>query len=643
MVKSVLSKGGRLTTAISNFVFREPQVKLALAIADTILAKSILIAEAGTGTGKTFAYLTPSLLSGEKTIITTATKTLQDQLVDKDLPILINGLGIAKTVQNLKGRSNYICKYRTKLHAKEGRFSSPECVRDILHVYENMARLRIGERSELPDVSEESMAWPYVCSTAENCLGRECEEYADCFLVKARQKAINADIVVTNHHLFFADSRLKNEGFGEILPKFHTVIFDEAHKLAEIYSNFHGSGFSTRQLQDLISDIIREYPPLELVSQPLVEYSRELDSIIDLVRISCEKLGEKISYIALQKNKEFQSAIQQLSDFIVKLLICINEVNVSEQVGLARCNMRAKELQQLLLKFNQDEQNSIRWVESFKRSVVFHITPVDIANDFRELLETNKSAYIFTSATISIAASFSAFTESLGIKSAKVLSFASPFNFQEQAILYLPRGMPDPKSANYNAILIQQALPIINACEGRCFFLFTSHKALRHVATILKNQLRFPLLVQGDESKPILLARFRQLGNAVLLGTSTFWEGVDVRGEALSCVIIDKLPFASPTDPVIRGKMAYLESQGISSFDKLSLPNAVISLKQGVGRLIRDVSDTGVLLIADPRLTSRNYGEVIFSSLPFMQKTRDEAKVLTFIKEMVLNNEFACN
>ena len=304
-----------------------------------------------------------------------------------------------------------------------------------------------------------------------------------------------------------------------------------------------------------------------------------------------------------------------------------------------RCKERLEEQEQILLLFSRANKDRIRWLERFKHTLVCHATPYDISQSFSELLKRQTCAYVFTSATLTMADSFDCFCKPLGLNQARTLLLPSPFDYPQQALLYLPRGLPDPKDVRYYDLLVQRVMPVIEACGGRCFFLFTSHRALKQVAQMLVNKLNYPLLIQGEEAKPILLARFRQLGNAVLLGTATFWEGVDVKGEALSCVIIDKLPFASPADPVTRGRMAYLKDRGLSGFDELSLPNAVIALKQGVGRLIRDITDRGVLMIADPRLTGREYGRSILASLPPIPKTRDEQRVLHFIKELALEYE----
>lgn len=635
----VLGEQGRLSTAIVGFVARAQQTQLAETIAKAIEEKSILVAEAGTGTGKTYAYLIPCLLSGKKALISTATKTLQDQLFKKDLPTLLRALGLAVRVQNLKGRANYLCQYRVHLHAEEGRFISPQCGHDILHVREKLPQLTDGERGELPEVTEDSPVWPYVTSTADNCLGSECEYHSTCFLVKARKRALEADVVVINHHLYFADSRLKDDGFGELLPGVEIVVFDEAHQLADIAANFHGERVGTRSFRDLLDDTLREWPVLDLANQPLKKLSHRLDGVLEALFEALPGRDERFGFEELSIRPTFMSAWDSWLALSNEVLQCFEGASLEEHKGLARCKARFDELIAQLKSFALGNRTHVRWVERFKHHLVFHATPFDIGQAFSALLKKTPSAYIFTSATLTMADRFDCFTKPLGLQDSTTLLLPSPFDFKRQALLYLPRALPDPKDPHYYDALLAKAVPVIEACGGRCFFLFTSHRALRQVALLLGNRLKFPLLIQGDEAKPILLARFRELGNAVLLGTATFWEGVDVKGEALSCVIIDKLPFASPVDPVIRGKMAYLKSCGLSGFDELSLPNAVLALKQGVGRLIRDEGDKGVLMIADPRLTGRDYGKRIFKSLPMMRKTRDEQNVLTFISELGLAND----
>ncbi len=632
-----LGEGGRLNTAIPDFVVREQQTQLALAISNAIHEQSTLVAEAGTGTGKTFAYLVPCLLSGKKALISTATKTLQDQLFQKDLPLLVRALGLSTRIQNLKGRANYLCRYRVALNAEEGHFNTPQCANEILSVREKLPQLTLGERGELPEIAEDSAVWPYVTSTADNCLGTECREYNECFLVKARKRALDADVVVINHHLFFADSRLKDDGFGELLPGVDAVVFDEAHQLADIAANFHGERISSRQFRDLLDDILHEWPILDLANQPLKKLSMRLDEILDALQVALPGHEERMGWEQVMSNEAFILSWDALLALSQELIGCLKNVELENEAGLMRCKTRLDDLNALLIQFADDKPEQIRWLERFKQSLVFHSTPVDIAQSFHALLVRRPCAFIFTSATLTMSGAFDCFTRPLGLTNALTLNLPSPFDFKEQALLYLPRGLPDPKDISYYDALLSKALPVIEACGGRCFFLFTSHRALKQVARLLGSRFKYPLLIQGDEAKPILLSRFRELGNAVLLGTSTFWEGVDVKGEALSCVIIDKLPFANPFDPVIRGRMAHLKSRGLSGFDALSLPNAVLALKQGVGRLIRDASDKGVLMIADPRLTGRDYGRHIFASLPPMLKTREEHVVLTFINQLALS------
>lgn len=635
----ILGEKGRLFTAIPGYVTRVPQCDLSVAIAKSIEDKSTLVAEAGTGTGKTFAYLLPCLLSGKKALISTATKTLQDQLYQKDLPTLVSALGLSARIQNLKGRSNYICHYRVELHATEGQFQSPQCVHEIVHIRSKLSQMKNGDRSELPELSEDSPVWHYVTSTVDNCLGMECPNHEECFLLKARKRAMEADIVVINHHLFFADSRLKEEGFGELLPGVDVVIFDEAHQLAEIAIHFNGDRIGTRQFCDLLDDTIKEWPALDLANQPLKALSHKAEKLMDELLHNVPGTKDRISWEEIKWNKLFMKVWNEWLVLKEELINCFNSLPLTDLPNLRRYKERLMDFSRVLLSLMEKKPNQICWLERFKYTLVFHATHYDVAEMFSELLKHQECAYVFTSATLTVANSFTCFCNTLGLMDAKTLLLTSPFDYQNQAILYLPRGLPDPKDMRYYELLLAKVIPLIEALGGRCFFLFTSHKALKQVAQMMSTIIKYPLLVQGTESKPILLERFRQFGNAILLGTSTFWEGVDVKGEALSCVIIDKLPFSSPMDPVMRGRMAYLKEKGLSGFDELTLPNAVIALKQGVGRLIRDNTDKGVLIIADPRLTSREYGRRILASLPQLPKTRDENKVLQFIRELELDYE----
>jgi ATP-dependent DNA helicase DinG len=416
------------------------------------------------------------------------------------------------------------------------------------------------------------------------------------------------------------------------------VVFDEAHQLPEIATHFYGERVSTRQLREWMDDTLSEWPVLDLANQPLKQLSHQLDHCLDALMLAQSLREDRVGWEDFSRNSVFMTAWQALLDMVATIIPCFENMDLTAHQGLMRCKERLHILLASLKAFAVPQKSCIRWVECFKHSFVFHATPFEVATAFQTLLKQRPGAYIFTSATLSIGNSFACFTKPLGLEHSQDLQLNSPFDYQKQALLYLPRDLPDPKQADYYEALLRKALPIIQACGGRCFFLFTSHRALKQVAQMLSVMLDYPLLVQGDEAKPILLAKFREAGNAVLLGTATFWEGVDVKGEALSCVIIDKIPFSSPVDPVIRGKLAYLKSQGLSGFDELSLPEAVLALKQGVGRLIRDIDDQGILMLADPRITGRAYGERILASLPPMRKTRNEKTALSFIKTLNLKN-----
>lgn len=640
----LFAENGRLSTAIPGFVARPGQKALALAVAESIEKQDTLVAEAGTGTGKTFAYLVPALLSGQKTVISTATKTLQDQLFSKDLPLLLRALGMRSSVQNLKGRANYLCLYRIALHKSSGRFGSRNVASEVAFVSEQVARLVVGERGELPEIAEDSPVWPWVTSTTENCLGSECPHFNDCFLVKARRRALKADVVVINHHLFFADAELRAGGFGELLPGASAIIFDEAHQLPEVASHFQGERLGTRQVRGLFDDILREWPVLDAPNHPLQALKTELLDTVDALQDALRQGEEKIDFQEALKRNGVSESLQLLKDILERMHACMSEAGGEDAPGFLRTRERLEALQATLSRFLAPDNDAIRWVERLRESVVLHATAACGARGIQETFSRFHAAFVFTSATLAVSGNFENFLHKMGMQQVKTGVYPSPFDYQSQAMLYLPRALPDPKHRTFGERLVERTLPLVEALSGRSFYLFTSHRALSEAAAILRTRLKLPLLVQGEESKPILLERFRAYGNAVLLGTATFWEGVDVRGEALSCVIIDKLPFASPACPVMRGKMARVRAQNLSPFDTLALPEAIIALKQGVGRLIRDVTDRGVLVIADPRLAARDYGRLIFDSLPDMPKTRDAARVLRFINEVVLSqNETACD
>ncbi len=603
---------------------------MAEATAETIAANETLIVEAGTGTGKTFAYLMPALQSGKKIIISTGTRHLQDQLFAKDLPVVRSALNAPLQSALLKGRSNYLCWHRMGIAATDGKQLSGRQLHELEQVRAWSARTHSGDVAELGEVPEDSAVWPRVTSTVENCLGQECEYFQDCFVVKARRQAQDADIVVINHHLLFADMVLKEEGFGELLPGADAFIIDEAHQLPEVASVFFGVSLSSHQLRDLVRDTRLEQLREAGDMQDLPDAADKLESIIHQLRLALGQTDRRAAWSEVAGDVALQSALQQLAECLQQLLDWL-KIAAERGKGLESCRARAALLsERLTLLMNSASSEYIHWFETFRTSFRLNLTPLNVAPVFRSCMEALPSAWVFTSATLAVGDSFEHFAGQLGLDDARRLKLDSPFDYQRNALLYLPENMPAPNERHYVDAVVSCTRDVLEASAGRAFVLFTSHSALQSAAAQLADTLDYPLLVQGTAPRRELLERFRELGNAVLLGTGSFWEGVDVRGAALSCVIIDKLPFSSPGDPILQARIEALREQGINPFMAYQLPHAVISLKQGVGRLIRDHSDRGVLVLCDPRLRGKAYGRIFLKSLPNMPSTRNVDDVHEF-------------
>jgi ATP-dependent DNA helicase DinG len=634
---SVFSATGALAQVVPGFRARPGQLEMAEAIKKVINNQHVIVAEAGTGTGKTFAYLVPALLSGGKVIISTGTKTLQDQLFGRDIPTVRDALRVPVTVALLKGRANYVCHHHLERAKNDGRLPTRD---DVMHLarIESFARIsNTGDRADCAEVPENAGVWPLVTSTRDNCLGSQCEYYDKCFVMKARKQALESDVVVVNHHLFFADVMLREESVAELLPACNTVIFDEAHQLPETASLFFGQSVSTTQLLDLARDAriegataAKDFAALPSAANVLEKAARDL-------RLVFEDGGARMPAALLRKRGEVTEALATATERLAELAETLHS-QAARSEGLQKCFERADELRAQLAGWREDNDASlVRWVEVFHQSVQFNATPLSIAEIFRKQVEAQARAWVFTSATLSVNGDFSHYVGELGIETAQTASWPSPFDFAQQGLLYVPQGLPEPNTPDYTAAVVEAVLPAVGASRGRAFLLFTSLRAMREAQALLTEAFSsrgwdYPLLVQGEGSRSELLERFRMLGNAVLIGSQSFWEGVDVRGEALSLVMIDKLPFAPPDDPVLAARIEKINAEGRNAFMEYQLPRAVISLKQGAGRLIRDEADRGVLMICDPRLISKSYGKRIWRSLPPMTRTRDMADVEAFFE-----------
>jgi ATP-dependent DNA helicase DinG len=626
---------GPIASRLEGFQPREGQATMAAAVADAILNQGNLIIEAGTGTGKTLAYLVPALRSGRKTLVSTGTKALQEQLFNKDLPLARAALNLPVQVALLKGRANYLCLHRLELVHQQGRARPPAQQTQLRRIQEWSIRTRSGDLSEVGDIADGSPVWPLVSSTADNCLGSECPRLGDCHPLKARRLAQEADVVVVNHHLFFADLAVKQGGFGELLPQADAVILDEAHQVPETASLFFSTSLSARQIDDLVRDVRAEYqataadtPALELCLRDLETASQRLD-------LALTSLGGRAAWQAAMSSAPIREAAESLRAAFMGLETLLEALAARTQ-GLDSCHLRCQALIESLDFLAEDSHGTVRWIEKFGHGFALNATPLDIAVRFREVMQKHPAAWIFTSATLAVKKSFEHFSRRLGLEQPEAMILDSPFDYQRNTLLYLPRDLPDPNSAEYTKAVVQAALPLIRSSQGGAFLLCTSHRALQEAAAILRPLLDLPLLVQGECGRGELLMRFREAGNAVLIGTSSFWEGVDVRGAALRLVIIDKLPFSSPGDPVLQARLQALREQGDDPFRSHQLPQAVIALKQGAGRLIRDATDRGVLMLCDPRLRSRPYGKTFIASLPPMPTCHDLEHACDFFRQAAL-------
>ncbi|MDR9827386.1 ATP-dependent DNA helicase [Vibrio sp. FNV 38] len=633
MIEKTFSADGALGKAIPGFQPRQPQLDMAQAAHEAIQQQSQLVVEAGTGTGKTFAYLVPALLSGKKVIISTGSKNLQEQLFHRDLPLMVDALGYYGSVALLKGRANYLCLDRLSRQMIEVHNIQVEndVLSQLIKVRGWSSSTKSGDLGECEDIAEDSPIIPTITSTNDNCLGKECPSYADCFVVKARKRAMDADVVVVNHHLFLADLAIKETGFGELIPEADVFIFDEAHQIPDIASQYFGQTISSRMIQELAKDIeigyrteAKDMKQLSKVAEQLVQTSMEL-------RMNLGDAGFRGNWREAVASPAISRAISRLTeslDFTLEVLkIALGRSQILD-TAFERASTIANRLERVC---DVSITGYSYWYETTNRQFSLHITPLSVADKFYEQIEQKQGAWIFTSATLSVNGNFDHFSARLGLKPTKQFTLPSPFDYQNQARLCVPRYLPEPNSPGLASRLVQQLSPVIEHNRGRCFFLCTSHAMMRELAEGFRDILSVPVLMQGETTKQKTLNEFMELGNALLVATGAFWEGIDVRGDALSCVIIDKLPFTAPDDPLLKARIEDCRLKGGDPFSEVQIPDAVITLKQGVGRLIRDKKDRGALIICDSRMVTRDYGGVFLSSLPPIPRTRDLNVITDFL------------
>jgi ATP-dependent DNA helicase DinG len=695
-LEALLGDSGPLAAVIPGYRHRPQQVAMAAAILEAIEAGRVTVLEAGTGTGKTVAYLVPALLAGGKVIISTGTKTLQDQLFHRDIPAVRRALKAPVTVALLKGRANYVCHYHLERTVADGRLSSREDVKHLRQIASLHPTTPSGDRAEFPGIPENAGVWSLVTSTRENCLGQECPHHNDCRVLAARRDALEADVVVVNHHLFFADVMLKDEGMAELLPACNTVILDEAHQLPETARMFFGRSFSSGQVMDLARDALTEGLGGAREAADWADITRALENAVRDARIVLPEHPVRVARAQLTRGREFDEALDRLLARLLDLGRSL-EANAARSEGLDAVWRRTQELTDLLTAWGDawregeggtaaavakegaargmavagaaaagtggptagtggkgaatggmdtaGEDAPVRWIEVFGHAFQLHMTPMSIAPLFRAQIEGNARAWVFTSATLAVKNDFSLYLGELGldaVEGASAQAWPSPFDYPNQALLYVPRGMPEALAPEFTTRVVEEAIALIEAANRHgpagSFLLFTSLRAMNRAHELLtdllpRHGLELPLLLQGEGSRTELLERFRKLGNAVLVASQSFWEGVDVKGDALKLVVIDKLPFAPPDDPVLAARIEAMKRQGRNAFMEYQVPRAAITLKQGAGRLIRDEADRGVLAICDTRITDKPYGRRLWQALPPMRRTREREEAVAFLAD----------
>jgi ATP-dependent DNA helicase DinG len=642
-VDAVFAAGGPLSAALDGFEARAGQLEMAAAVADVFADGGILLAEAGTGTGKTLAYLVPAILSRQRVLVSTGTKNLQEQIYFKDLPVLKDTLGIPFTATYMKGRGNYLCLHRFDALKNSAAIRSREDAIAIECIDEWKGRTETGDRAEMDDLPEDLPLWPDIAATSENCIGADCPQFNDCFVTRMRQRAAESDVVIVNHHLLCADASVRQSAFGEVIPSCSYAIVDEAHQLEDVATQYFGRSISNYRFDDYARDVDRAIATKQIPDRDSADTLRsEIDTVRDGARLFFGALQMLRFEVTLrpgsgQAKTGAESRIRVTAPILervasdaamlVRALEAVEATitltkDVSEDViALGR---RAAELRDdVRFLVRADDPGHVYYMDIRGRGVFLRASPIDVSDVIREMLLDRMTATVLTSATLTVDGRFDYIKGRLGIRRAHEARLTSEFDYTRQAILYLPKNMPDPRSPQFAAAAGREVIEILRRTNGRAFVLFTSYANLKLVHQLAAAELSYPMLVQGTAPRSALLRDFKATPNAVLFATSSFWQGVDVVGESLSCVIIDKLPFASPGDPITSARIEAINADGGNAFGEYQIPLAVLALQQGLGRLIRHRQDRGVLAVLDPRLRTMGYGRRFLASLPPAPVTHD--------------------
>ena len=626
---AIFAAEGPLSELLAGYAPRSAQRAMAAAVERAVSQRGTLICEAGTGTGKTLAYLVPAVAGGGRVVVSTGTRHLQDRLLERDLPLVCRALECTPRIALLKGRSNYLCRWRFEQVLTSGRFVSRQVAGRVARLSGWAARTVDGDLAQVTDLAENDPVRRAVTSTADNCLGSKCPMFDRCHVVEARRRAARADVVVVNHHLLFADMALKEHGFAELLPLADTLIVDEAHQIPDIATRFFGVEVTSGQLAELARDTVAAMRTDAPDTPDIDPLAANLENAVREAADAFAGGPQRVEWGAMPSGA--RGRVERVETRLGVLAEALDEVSVrGPSVGAVAA--RARELADRLRRIGGEppEPDCARWAEARTRGFAAHLAPLDTAPILAERVAEAERAWILTSATLSVAGSLDHFAARVGMTDASLHIFDGEFDYREQTRCYLPPGMPEPFRPGYDEAVAEVAVSVLAASRGRAFLLFTSHRALRAVREALDGRVPWPLLTQGERPRGELLDRFVETPDCVLLGTQSFWEGVDIRGDALSLVLIDKLPFAPPDDPLLVARAETVRRDGGDPFASIQLPSAVIGLKQGVGRLIRDASDSGVVVVCDPRLRIRGYGRVFLDSLPPMPITTDIEDVRSF-------------